>query len=221
MNDLVTSDVALLDLLRKQNGMTVADFQDALDVTATAVRQRLTRLMAQGYVRREAIESSGRGRPSHRYHLTQEGRKTSGSNFGDLAIALWEEIRAIKDSEVRRGLLKRLSSRLAEEYSQRIHGASLAERMESLVDVFKERRIPFEVQNEGHGLPVLTALACPYPELAERDPSICAMERMLFSDLLGEKVSLDLCRLDGDSCCTFRAAGVEPDGTTSQEATEL
>ena len=107
MNDLVPSDVAILDLLRKQNGMSVTDFQEALDVTATAVRQRLTRLMAQGYVRREAIESSGRGRPSHRYHLTPQGRRTSGSNFSDLAIALWEEVRAIKDIEVRQGLLNR------------------------------------------------------------------------------------------------------------------
>ena len=143
MTELVPSDIALLDLLRKRNGMTVADFQEALDVTATAVRQRLTRLMAQGYIRREAIESTGRGRPSHRYHLTQQGRRTSGANFGDLAVALWEEIRAIKDYEVRRGLLQRLSARLAEGYSQRVNGTNLTERMESLVDLFKERQIPF------------------------------------------------------------------------------
>jgi len=217
MTDLVPSDVALLDLLRKQNGMSVADFQEALDVTATAVRQRLTRLMAQGYVRREAIESTGRGRPSHRYHLTQQGRRTSGVNFGDLAVALWEEIRAIKDFEVRKGLLKRLSARLAEKYSQRVSGANLAERMEALVDLFRERQIPFEVHRESCGLPVLTALACPYPDLAERDPSICAMERLLFSEVLGERVSLERCRLDGDDCCTFRAADADSVATTSQE----
>jgi predicted ArsR family transcriptional regulator len=219
MTDLISSDVAVLDLLRKHQGMTVADFQKALDVTATAVRQRLTRLMAQGYVRREAIESTGRGRPSHRYHLTQLGRRKTGANFGDLALVLWEEVRAIKDFEVRKGLLQRLSARLAGQYSQRVSGANLSERMESLVDLFRERQIPFEVQHEGRGLPVLTALACPYPDLAERDPSICAMERMLFSELLGEKVSLDRCRLDGDDCCTFRAAGTDSLVTTSQETT--
>jgi predicted ArsR family transcriptional regulator len=219
MNDLVPSDIGVLDLLRKQNGMSVAEFQEALDVTATAVRQRLTRLMAQGYVRREAIESTGRGRPSHRYHLTPQGRRTSGANFGDLAVALWEEIRAIKNSEVRRGLLQRVSSRLAQVYANRVAGVHLTERMESLVELFRERQIPFEVQEDGRGLPVLTALACPYPDLAERDPSICAMERMLFSDLLGENVSLDRCRLDGHDCCTFRAAGTDSAVTASQETT--
>ena len=80
--DLVPSDVTILDLLRKRRWMSVSEFRDALGVTATAVRQRLTRLMAQGYVRREAIESSGRGRPSHRYELTTEGRRKTGANFG-------------------------------------------------------------------------------------------------------------------------------------------
>ena len=50
MNDLVPSDMAILDLLRKCEWMTVADFRGSLGVTATAVRQRLTRLMAQGFV---------------------------------------------------------------------------------------------------------------------------------------------------------------------------
>ena len=201
--DLVPSDVTILDLLRKRRWMSVSEFRDALGVTATAVRQRLTRLMAQGYVRREAIESAGRGRPSHRYELTTEGRRKTGANFGDLAIALWQEMRAIKDAEVQRGLLQRLSNRLAELYSGQIQGDSLEERMESLAALFQERQIPFDVRIDENQLPVLTAHACPYPELAEQDAAICAMERMLFSDLLGERVNLDECRLDGDPCCTF------------------
>jgi len=201
--DLVPSDVTILDLLRKRRWMSVSDFRAALGVTATAVRQRLTRLMAQGYVRRESIESAGRGRPSHRYELTTEGRRKTGANFGDLAIALWQEMQGIKDAEVQRGLLQRLSSRLAELYSDQIKGDSLAERMESVAALFRKRQIPFDVRVDENQLPVLTAHACPYPELAEQDATICAMERMLFSDLLGERVNLDECRLDGDPCCTF------------------
>ena len=207
--DLVPSDVTILDLLRKRRWMSVSEFRDALGVTATAVRQRLTRLMAQGYVRREAIESAGRGRPSHRYELTTEGRRKTGANFGDLAIALWQEMRAIKDVEVQRGLLQRLSNRLAELYSGQIQGDSLEERMESLAALFQERQIPFDVRIDENQLPVLTAHACPYPELAEQDAAICAMERMLFSDLLGERVNLDECRLDGDPCCTFCSSDQE------------
>ena len=74
--------------------------------------------------------------------------------------------------------------------------------MESLAKLFRERQIPFEVERTNE-LPVLRATACPYPELAEQDRTVCSMERILFSELLGENVRLSNCRLDGHNCCTF------------------
>lgn len=198
----VSSDVAVLDLLRKRDSMTVSQLAEAMQVTATAVRQRLNRLLAHGLIERTAAKS-GRGRPSHRYVLTNKGRRRAGTNSADLAIVLWQEIREIRDPEVRGGLLRRISRRLAGMYADRVNGSSLAERMGELAELFRERRIPFEVDHSGE-LPVLNVLACPYPDLADRDRSTCAMERMLFSDLLGESVHLTRCRLDGDRCCTFQ-----------------
>ncbi|MCA9163552.1 MAG: MarR family transcriptional regulator [Planctomycetales bacterium] len=207
-DDLLSSDTPLLDLLRKRGALTVPEIGEAMGVTATAVRQRLNRLMAQRLIQRTA-EIVGRGRPSHKYELTDAGRRKTGSNFADLAIALWQEIREIKDPEVRQGLLQRVARRLADTYAGQISGRTLAEKMESLAELLGERRIPFEVDETGM-LPVLTALACPYPELAEQDRTICAMERMLFSELLGETVKLTECRLDGESCCTFEARDTSP-----------
>lgn len=196
-----TSDQGLLDLLRKSGPLSVADLASRTNVTATAVRQRLTRLLAQGDIERKA-EKAPRGRPSHRYDLTDQGRKKSGSNFADLAMVLWQEVREIKDPEVRRGLLTRVSKRLAELYADRVRGGSTAERMESLAAVFSDRRIPLEVNQNGE-LPVLTVVACPYPELAEQDRGVCSMEKQMFAELLGENVHLSQCRLDGGTCCTF------------------
>jgi len=56
-------------------------------------------------------------------------------------------------------------------------------------------------------LPLLQARACPYPDLAEQDRSVCSMERMMFSELAGEDLRLSHCRLDGHTCCTFEPAG--------------
>jgi DeoR family suf operon transcriptional repressor len=198
----VTSDVAILDLLRQREAMSIAELSASLEVTATAVRQRLTRLMSQGFVERTTAPA-GRGRPSHAYCLTAAGRRKTGSNFADLAIALWQEVRAIKDAEIRRGLLTRISKRLAQDYAGQIEGSTTRERMQSLAKLFRQREIPFEVTEDTNQLPVLRALACPYPDLAEQDKSICAMERIMFSELLGENVHLEECRLDGATCCTF------------------
>lgn len=198
---VVSSDVAILDLLRKHDSMTVSQLADHMQVTATAVRQRLNRLMGQGHIDRVTVKAA-RGRPSHEYQLTDQGRRQSGANFADLAIALWQEIRAIRDVEVRRGLIGRIAKKLADVYSERIAGDTVQEKMQAIVELFGERNIPFAV-DERHQLPVLTALACPYPELAEQDRSICSMEKNLFAEILGEDVRLTQCRLDGENCCTF------------------
>lgn len=199
-----TSDDGLLDLLRKQGALSVAQMARETQVTATAVRQRLTRLLAGGEVER-TTEKSGRGRPIHRYEITEKGRRKSGNNFGLLAIALWQEVRQIKDPEIRRGLLSRISSRLAGSYAAEVRGTSLQERMESLAKAFSDRRMPFEVDYTNE-LPMLAATACPYPDLAEQDRSVCSMEKMMFSELLGENLHLSNCRLDGGGCCTFEPA---------------
>lgn len=206
-DDIIPSDIAILDLLRKAESLGISDLASVMKVTATAVRQRLTRLMAQGYIDR-ATTRAGRGRPSHQYRLTAKGRRKTGSNFADLAIALWQEVSAVHDIEVRRGLLQRLANRLADGYADQIAGETIDEKMESLAVLFGERKVPFTVTHVEGKLPILTALACPYPDLAEQDRTICSMEKILFSQLLGEQVSLSQCRLDGESCCTFEVRAV-------------
>jgi predicted ArsR family transcriptional regulator len=196
-----TSDVMILDLLRKRGALSIAELAELMGVTATAVRQRLVRLMAQRMIERQAVRAA-RGRPGHRYSLTERGRRQSGSNFADLAIALWDEIRAIEDPVVRRGLLQRLAKRLAGVYAERFRGTTLAERLEALRELFGERDVRVTVDQNGN-LPVLTVVECPYPELAEHDRGICALERMLFTELMDRGVKLTDCRLDGSACCTF------------------
>ncbi len=199
-----SSDVGILDLLRKAGPLGVAQLAEAAQVTATAVRQRLVRLMAQGLVDRE-IARAPRGRPAHRYRLTEKGRRQTGANFVDLALALWNEVREIKDPQVRRGLLERVARRMADMYASQVQGSTTTERMRGVSRLFAERNVPFEVEDSPNSLPVLTAVACPYPELAERDRGICALERMMFSELVGDGLKLANCRLDGDDCCRFAA----------------
>jgi predicted ArsR family transcriptional regulator len=119
-----------------------------------------------------------------------------------MASVLWEEIKAVEDPAIRRGLLKRIADRLVARYRGRVTGGTLGERMTGLAAVMAERDVPFEVDHSGE-LPVLSALACPYPELAKMDRGVCTMEKLMLSEILGSNVRLSQCRLDGASCCTF------------------
>jgi predicted ArsR family transcriptional regulator len=200
-----STDADLLELLRSKGALDVTEMAKTAEVTATAIRQRLGRLLAQGLIQRQAIRA-GRGRPRHRYQLTQKGMRLTGSNFTDLALALWREVRSIPDTEVRRGLLRRVVAGLAAAYGPQIEGRTPEERMRSLTELLSQRRVSFTVESAAgtDDLPMLTAHACPYPELAEQDRGICLLEKMLFSELVGQNLDLSECRLDGGSCCQFQ-----------------
>lgn len=212
-SDARDSDAALLDLLRVEGPCGIGTMAGAMGVTATAVRQRLERLMRSGHVAREtripAGGTAGRGRPAHAYSLTDKGRRTGGDNFQDLSLVLWQEIRQIKDPSVRRGLFSRVGAALADVYRGRLTGESPAEKLESVAGMFRERRLSCSVKaipGSGH-LPVLTTYSCPYPELAEQDRGICATEREMLQQLVGSTVQLTECRLDGATCCQFTVVG--------------
>lgn len=215
-----SSDITILDLLRRTSEATVTELADSMQVTATAIRQRLQRLMLQGLVVRTDRRQS-RGRPTHGYRLTPAGRRKAGENFADLAMALWDEVRSIDDDAIRHRLIEGIAKRLARMYSRQIHGESLQDRMASIAALFGERQIPVAVeaettQHEGANRdsseprsvgPILSVLACPYPDLSSGDDSICVMERTLLSELVGTPLELGECTLAGGNCCRFAVAG--------------
>ncbi len=205
------SDRSIVEYLRRVGSCTISDLVEYVGVTATAVRQRLNRLMEQDLVVRQA-EVAGRGRPTHRYSLSPAGMRCGGDNYEDLATVLWAELRAVEAPEVRRRLLQRVMTRLAEIYRDKLQGATISERMATLAGLMHERDVPFEVQtpDDENQLPILRALACPYPDLAEQDRAICSLEKMLFSEILGKGVRLSACRLDGANGCTFELSGASP-----------
>jgi len=211
------SDAALVELLRTEELPGVGDLAAALGVTATAVRQRLDRLMRVGVVAREVIgavpgDGAGirpRGRPAFGYRLTESGRRTGGDNFRDLAMVLWKEVRAVDAPEVRRGLVSRIGSAMARLYRENVHGADVTERLERTAALFRDRDIACVVEpaDAASGQPaVLTTHVCPYPDLAEDDRGICSAERLMLQDLMGSQVTLSACRLDGADCCRFTVA---------------
>ena len=80
-------------------GLTVQQLTEHLDVTPTAIRQRLERLTEMELIAR-CKESVGRGRPQYRYCLTQLGSRYASASYADLANALWQELMALPNPMV-------------------------------------------------------------------------------------------------------------------------
>jgi predicted ArsR family transcriptional regulator len=205
-----STDRSLLDLIRRHGPLTVDEMSSRLGVTATAVRNRLTRLVSAGMVARRS-EPAGRGRPKHLYQASDLTQKRLGQNYADLAVILWDEMmRTVEDRKLRRILFARITERLAELYRAQVTGVEWERRLVELGTVLHDQGIETEVTWGGDGgrLPVLKQHSCPYYELAEADRGVCAMERKMFEKVLGRSLRLSQCRLDGHRSCDFEAKPV-------------
>ena len=143
-----TSDAQLLDLLRVAGPLSILELAHAMEVTATAVRQRVVRLLRQKAIQRK-VSRYGRGRPRHLYELTEKGLRQIDSPFTEVALTVWEEIRQSSDPELRRDTLRRIARAWLSGDADRIQGKTPAQRKKSLVKLLKERQIPVSVEKGG------------------------------------------------------------------------
>lgn len=141
----VESDTEILEYLRSAGPATVSAMARHFSVTPTAVRQRLSRLVAEGLVERY-LHREGRGRPPHLYRITGKGRLRVGSNYADLACALWQAVRKVRDEDVRTEILANLSDELTRTYLPQMRGMTVTERLEDLARIFTERRLQIAVE---------------------------------------------------------------------------
>ena len=197
-------DQLVLDLLRRFEGLSVTDLMERLEVTATAIRQRLDRLEESGFIEKKK-QNVGRGRPSFNYFLTDVGWRQAGVTYSDLAISMWAEICSLENVEHRSRMMASISASMGGKLRELIPDASIAGRMESLAELLSNRRTPTCVTTV-YGLPVLEVLACPYPDLVGdgHERSVCNMETKAMSAALGQEMELSQCRLDGHNCCQFK-----------------
>ncbi len=201
-------DREFLDRLHRMGTGTVQEICAALNVTATAVRQRLNRLQSLDFVVRETVRS-GRGRPHHAYRLTEAGRRELGENYAELARILWRSVRSITDPAVRTQVMGAVREALVQSYGAGVHAESLQGRFEELGRSLAARGFDVETNSSG-SLPILRENNCPYLDLASEDPSICELEQLVFSEILGTSVTLTQCCLDGHHCCEFQPGKALP-----------
>src|SRR5690349_24672388 len=82
---------AIVRLLQKRGQASIKELELALGVTATAVREQLSHLMAEGVVDSARVRGEV-GRPFYVYHLTDKAQEMLPKAYGTLARVLLEEV---------------------------------------------------------------------------------------------------------------------------------
>jgi predicted ArsR family transcriptional regulator len=200
LNDSPAGQV--LTVLQRRGKATVKDLEAALGVTATAVRQQTTNLIAEGYVQQES-ERNGRGRPRHVYSLTATGRTLFPHHYDEFTNGLLREILISEGPHKVRDLLRRMGRRLAAQYEGELTGLTTVERTARLTELLNAKGILAEMRLQPDGI-LFHEFTCPYYELAREHRAICDMEEGMIAQVIRQPVELVACTLDGSLGCQFR-----------------
>lgn len=192
----------VLSVMQRRGNVTVKDLEEALNVTANAVRQQLAVLLAEGYISQQA-ENIGRGRPKHVYCLTAEGRTLFPHHYDEFTNSLLREILVSEGPEKMQNLMGRMSRRLAAQYERELGGLPSEERATKLTELLNAKGILTEITFEEGGI-VFHEYTCPYYELAREHRAICDMEEEMISHAMKRPVELVSCSLDGHHGCQFK-----------------
>jgi predicted ArsR family transcriptional regulator len=198
----------ILDYLRRQRQATVKELSQLLGLTSTGIRQHLTVLERDGLV--EAREERGRvGRPALVYRLTEHGDALYPKKYDALANILLDEMRAMMGSQGLQTLLRRAAVRFAAPYLEGLQGTPVNERVAEVTRIIEEQGCLAEHAPAGaDGL--IHQYACPFPNVAKRNPGVCALEVEFVRRLVDSDVRLVRSLLRGDPSCTFRVRGGRP-----------
>ena len=122
---------AVLSLLLEHGEMDACDLAETQKISVQAMRRHLRALAEEGLVA-SSTSSSGPGRPSNRWFLTEGGRERFPDGSGGFALGLLESLRSILPEDAFQELLQRQAEGKAEHYRLQLGDAPLKDRLHQL-----------------------------------------------------------------------------------------
>lgn len=206
----------LVRLLVGRDPMSMAELTRATGVTRTAVTEQLESLLGAGYIVRTQ-QSSGRGRPKHLYAATEDAhRLLYTAQTHRVAPLLLRSVREVCGDQTAGQVLERLARHLADAYRPLVSGVTPSERFQSMARLLENEGVVTELSREG-GNWQIRERSCPFVDLAECGPEMCAVERSMLSALVEADVELKDCRLNGCGNCVFELSQPPTDSASSAD----
>lgn len=225
LNILSASRSEIVLFVQRRGDVSVEEASEALGFASTTVRQHFDRLQAQGILEYESV-STGRGRPTSRYRLTENGKRLFPSQDAKL-------LGTVLDFMLREGYPGLVNDVFVHTWALRkqrlmdlMHEAGISEE-----DAFTPT--PSEALRAQKLAVISTFLAqegfmsqievdgdcarikhhnCPFSEAVRATKLPCRLEAELFAQLLGGTSTRTTYMPDGDPACSYEFRFGEDEG---------
>jgi predicted ArsR family transcriptional regulator len=201
---LTTKD-KILDLLKRENSLTVNDFVTVLNITHMAVRKHLNTLEKDGLILSKNVKQPV-GRPIQTFHISEKGDRLFPTNYEYISVELIKDVEALHGRQTINEIFKRREERQILEYTDRLENIQDdVEKLQELTRIQNEKNYMADLQQVENNTYELTEYNCPIFALADEFHIACQCETDLFKRVLGnDSVERVCCRSEGDRHCKFR-----------------
>lgn len=203
LDDFAELKRSLLLALKRGGAKAISALAKPLGVTGEAVRQQLTSLEKDGWVRREpGPRVEARGRPTTLYALTAAGEELFPKAYDALAVELLDAVAGQMGPEALEKILAALVEARVERLEPEMRGLPLEKRLARLKELYLAEDPFMSVERRGKELR-LVERNCPFYGVASRRPALCSVTVNAMSRLLGRRVSREERFQTGHGRCAF------------------
>jgi predicted ArsR family transcriptional regulator len=202
LDNLPATRRRILELLKREDGATSDAIAATLGITASAARQHLSALTADGLIPFER-ERTGPGRPTHRYSLTTAGDALFPRSYVDLTNELLGYVEDEDAELLARIFDKRGLARLARARG-RVEGLSFRDKVAMVARILDEDGYLADFTELPDGTYRLTEHNCAVLAIAQRYQHACRTELDFLQALLPEaEITRVAHRLKSGHVCSY------------------
>lgn len=198
---------SIVELLKRNQELSVKGLKEFLDITEMAIRKHLVKLQADELVTSRTVRQP-MGRPVIFYSLTGEGHNTFPNSYDKLVVDMLKDIHQNFGDGMIDTLFKNRGERLRKQYKRRIFlDDPLAERVDQLVEVQHENGYMAEYSESAEKADstiIFEQFNCPIAAIADKNDIPCHYELELFKNVLGtQAIERVECIAKGGRSCKY------------------
>ena len=191
----------VLELLRRKKAASAESISAELGITANAVRQHLTNLEREGFVKSEP-QRAKRGRPSLLFSLTDRADSVFPKRYGQLATMVLTEVQEMGGPEALDEIFRRVALRHATAVEPDLEDLDFDARLRHVVAWIGRAGTLADTEETDEGVRV-SIHNCPFRTTALKFPQVCTITPQLLTHLLDASVSQGHSIHRGDAHCSF------------------
>lgn len=204
MNKRTTTKDKILQILKKDNEISIRDLMEYFSISEVAVRRHLNDLLRQGFVKDREVKQEI-GRPFHLYSLTKKGHGTFPNQYETLPVELLEDLENLHGKTAVNELLLKRKEREENALFLQLENGSFDEKIEKMIELQEKKGYMIEYEKKDDGGYEIKNFNCPIYNLATNYGQVCKNEKDMYRALFPKsEVIAHACMTKGQKYCYWK-----------------